>query len=62
MNFDTRGEEKRFEIFLRTMYAIKSVVDSKYLRSNNKPIDEVCYDFEYKGKKVSDCCNARMGY
>ena len=61
MNFDTRGDNKRFEIFLRTMYAIKSVDEGKYLRNNNKPIDEVCYEFTYRGKKISDCCNARIG-
>ena len=56
LNFNIAGSASdRYEIFLRTMYAIKSVADGKNLRKPNKPITKIVYDFKYKGKKISEC-------
>lgn len=60
MNINGKTEAMRYETFLRTMYAINSVEEDKNSKRNNKTIDEICYDFEYKGKKLSDCHNARV--
>lgn len=50
--FKTHAE--RYSIFLRTLFAIHSVADNKYLKQKNRESDEIVYDIEYNGKKLSD--------
>lgn len=50
--FKTHGE--RYSVFLRAMFALNSINENKYLKVKNREIDEIVYDIEYKGKKLSE--------
>lgn len=56
---DLSSVNKRFEVFLRTIYAINAVSENKNLRSRNKITPKFYYDFEYKGKRMSKCFKNR---
>lgn len=59
-NIYFKSQQARYDAFLRTMFAISSIEKGKYLKVNNRAIDEIVYDFTYKDKTLSKCHEIRM--
>lgn len=52
MHFKTHSE--RYSAFLRAMFALNCIDTGKYLKVKNREVDEITYDIEYKGNKLSE--------
>lgn len=57
---DLSSINKRNEVFLRVLYAINCVDKNKNLKSPNRLYSKFEYDYEYKGKKLSECFKNRQ--
>lgn len=50
----------KYDAFLRTMFAVHSIENNKFLKLKNRPVDEIVYDITYEGKTLSSCHEIRM--
>lgn len=50
--FKTRQE--RYSAFLKAMFALNCIDENKKLKTKNREIDDIVYDIEYKGKRLSE--------
>lgn len=59
-NIYFKSQQARYDAFLRTMFAVHSIENNKFLKLKNRPVDEIVYDITYEGKTLSNCHEVRM--